>query len=118
MLTVTGGSHHLTAHAFSRPQSGLARLLPTLWAAPSIQPEAGNINAIAMGVQVQDARDLWAIVDMRIQRWSMSDQGWEELISERDVAIITRQAIRETFDSASPDDAELDLELLDLKIER
>lgn len=48
----------------------------------------------------------------------MSVEGWEDLILEDDIAGPTRVAIREAFTSASRDDAELDLELLDLKIDR
>ncbi|KAI0957243.1 hypothetical protein AcW1_005700 [Taiwanofungus camphoratus] len=121
VLTSTGGSYHLVSHVFNRPQSplSLSRLLPTMWSVPNLQPQAGNISAVALGEQGKDAtgKDVWAIIDLRLQRWNMSVEGWEDLILEDDIAGPTRVAIREAFTSASRDDAELDLELLDLKID-
>ena len=79
----------------------------------------GNINAVTLGAQARNttARDVWAIADMRLQKWSMSVEGWEELLLSEDVSDIIRHGLRETFESASEDDMELDLELLDLKLE-
>lgn len=48
----------------------------------------------------------------------MSAEGWEELELEEDVADLIRPALRARFASASEDDSELDLELLDLKFLR
>ena len=48
----------------------------------------------------------------------MAADGREEVVMDEDVADIIRSAIREAFPSASSDDSQLDLELLDLAIER
>lgn len=48
----------------------------------------------------------------------MSAEGWEELELDEDVAELIRPALRARFASASDDDSELDLELLDLKLPR
>lgn len=63
-------------------------------------------------------RFLWIISDTRLQKWSMSVEGWEQLRFEQEVAEQVQDAIRKAFPSAPSDDADLDLELLDLKIER
>ncbi|OCH94941.1 hypothetical protein OBBRIDRAFT_788678 [Obba rivulosa] len=121
VVTSTGGKYHLAAHVFSRPTSplSLSRLFPSFWTLPSLQPQAGNVNAVALGETYADAsgRDLWALVDNRIQRWNLSVEGWEELLLEEDISAITRTAIRRNFSSAPEDDMDLDLELLDLKVE-
>lgn len=121
-VTSTGGKFHLAAHVFSRPSSSLSlsRIFPSFWTLPSLQPQPGNVNAVALGESYPDAsgRDLWALVDNRIQRWNLSVEGWEELLLEEDIAAITCAAIHHEFSSAPRDDFDLDLELLDLKVER
>ena len=120
-LTASGGGHNLTFYRFGRPQSGifLARLLPNLWATPKITPRPGYVNSVTLGHVSADgmAQDVWAIVDWRIQKWNMTFEGWEELLFEIDVSDITCAAIREAFPTAPVDDAELNLELLDLKLD-
>ncbi|KAH9952015.1 hypothetical protein B0H21DRAFT_800355 [Amylocystis lapponica] len=120
IATATGGKYHLTARVFSRPQStlSLSRLLPSFWSNSELQSESGNINAVTLETQVPGAtsRNLWAIADMKLQKWNMSAEGWEELLLAEDVSEITRDALREVFLSASENDMELDLELLDLKL--
>lgn len=48
----------------------------------------------------------------------MSVEGWEEVILDEEIAELLRVAIREKFESAPADDSELDLELVDIAIER
>ncbi|EPS98566.1 hypothetical protein FOMPIDRAFT_1061291 [Fomitopsis schrenkii] len=119
-LTASGG-HNLTFHRFGRPQSGLSltRILPGLWSAPKLLPQPGYVNSVALGKLAADsmAQDIWSIVDWRIQKWNMSFEGWEELLLEDDVSDITCAAIRKAFPTAPADDAELNLELLDLKLD-
>ena len=62
-------------------------------------------------------RVLWALVDTRLQQWNMSIEGWEELLLEEDLDVQIRDAIRSQFPNAPREDAELDLELLDLKVQ-
>ena len=46
----------------------------------------------------------------------MTVEGWEELLLEEDIGEQTREKLREQFKNAPAEDAELDLELLDLKM--
>ncbi|KAH9843032.1 uncharacterized protein C8Q71DRAFT_232214 [Rhodofomes roseus] len=120
-LTASGGGHSLNFHRFGRSQSGLSltRIIPGLWSAPKLTPQPGYVNSIAIGERTLDGlgQDIWAIVDLRVQRWNMSFEGWEELLLEKDVSGITGAAIRQAFPTAPADDAELNLELLDLKMD-
>ncbi|KAI0079884.1 hypothetical protein K474DRAFT_1696036 [Panus rudis PR-1116 ss-1] len=120
-LTSSGGRYHISPRAFSRPQSSLSlsRLLPSFWSGGSSVPlptEFGNISSVALREYEQGGRDVWALIDFRIQRWTMSADGWEELELDEDIAELVRPAIKEKFESAPKDDSELDLELLDLKL--
>ncbi|KAJ7774554.1 hypothetical protein DFH07DRAFT_102982 [Mycena maculata] len=128
ILTSAGGKHHLTSHAFSRPTTGLslARLLPSfLSPSPStshqapLTPEVGNISSIALGGQTPTGgRELWALVDTRVQRWEMKSEGWEEPLLDEEIAGVARSALRSAFgDSVEQDNAKLDLELVDLAID-
>ena len=47
----------------------------------------------------------------------MSVEGWEELLLEEDIGEQTRAAVREHFSNAPQEDTELDLELVDLKLQ-
>ncbi|RPD66182.1 hypothetical protein L227DRAFT_539315 [Lentinus tigrinus ALCF2SS1-6] len=120
-LTSSGGKYHLSNHVFSRPSSSLSltRLLPGFWSVQELQPQRGNINAVAICDLTRDAsgRVVWALVDTRLQQWNMSIEGWEELLLEEDIGEQTRLAVREHFPNAPRDDVELDLELLDLKMQ-
>lgn len=83
--------------------------------------ESGNINAIALREHsgaIPSGRDVWALIDYRIQRWTMSAEGWEELELDEDIAALVRPALRGKLDNTPKSDAELDLELLDLKLLR
>jgi nuclear pore complex protein Nup133 len=91
----------------------LTRLIPGLWSSPSgVIPQSGNANAVAIG----EPSEVWALVDTRLQKWTMSLEGWEEVIFDEDLAGIVAPAVRDAFYTV-PEDS-LDLELLDLAIER
>ncbi|KAJ6547586.1 hypothetical protein B0H19DRAFT_1266498 [Mycena capillaripes] len=128
ILTSAGGKHHLTSHAFSRPTTGLslARLIPSfLSPSPSsshqspLTPEVGNISSIALGGQTPTGgRELWALVDTRVQRWEMKTEGWEEPLLDQEIAGVARSALREAFgESVEQDNAKLDLELVDIAVD-
>ena len=79
----------------------------------------GNINAVALDERSDafiDRRDIWALIDYRLQRWNMSGEGWEELELDEDIADHVRPHLRKSFGNAPKDDTELDLEYLDLKL--
>nr|GAT53189.1 methyltransferase type 11 [Mycena chlorophos] len=124
VLTSTGGKHHLTVHAFSRPSSGLSlsRLIPFLSPASlnsaRITPELGNINSVALGgPTATGGRELWVLVDTRVQRWEMRPEGWEEPLLDEDISAIAQAALRESLENVEDDDARLDLELVDLAVD-
>jgi nuclear pore complex protein Nup133 len=81
-------------------------------------PESGYVNAVALGLETTLAKEIWALVDTRLQKWNMVVEGWEDVVVDEDVANIVRPAIRNAFPSAPSDDSALDLELIDLALER
>ncbi|KAH7871806.1 uncharacterized protein C8R40DRAFT_532912 [Lentinula edodes] len=126
VLTSTGGKYHLTSHPFSKPSKSLSlsRLIPFLSSSSStttthVVSEPGNISAISLGHQTIDGgRDIWVLINSRVQRWVMKLDGWEELIQDEDIADLIRNAVRKTFgDSIEKVDAKLDLELVDLVVD-
>lgn len=120
ILTASGGRHQIASRAFNRPTSmlSLSRLFPIL-SSPSNQVESGNINAVALDTHSQDAtgRDVWTLIDFRIQRWRMSTEGWEEITLDADISGLIAPEIRSKFPSSMNED-NLDLELLDLQVVR
>ncbi|KAJ8487889.1 hypothetical protein ONZ51_g3889 [Trametes cubensis] len=121
VVTSSGGKYHLAVHPFGRPQStlSLSRLLPSFLSEAEQQPQRGFISAVVAGELARGAagRNVWALVDLRIQQWDMSVEGWEKLLMEEDISDQTRAAVREHFPNAPQSDVELDLELLDLKLQ-
>jgi nuclear pore complex protein Nup133 len=89
--------------------------LPSLWSPQASQAEAGNIAAIALGTKTNLGVDIWALVESRVQRWHVAAEGCEELTLQEDVGVVLRQAIQDTLRAPS---AYLDLELLDLAVDR
>ena len=121
-LTSTGGKYRLNVHAFSRPQSSLSlsRLLPSLWssASSSNASEGSNVSALACGVETAVGKEIWALVDTRLQKWNMSVEGWEEISLDDELLDTIRGTIRDAFPSTPSDNGILDLELLDLIVPR
>ncbi|KAF5381087.1 hypothetical protein D9615_003993 [Tricholomella constricta] len=124
-LTASGGKHHLTSHVFARPSHSLSlsRLLPSIFSSGSTPSVAAglskNVSALAFGAKTPTGgKEVWALVDTRLQRWSMSPEGWEELLLEGDVSAILSSAIRKTFGArVDDDDKQVDLELLDVAVD-
>ncbi|THU89518.1 hypothetical protein K435DRAFT_969042 [Dendrothele bispora CBS 962.96] len=127
LVTSSGGRYHLTSRPFSKPAPSLSlsRLIPSIFSQSAsastsqITAEPGNVSALALGAKsVEGSREIWALVDSRIQRWEMKLEGWEEIMLDEDVADAVRAAVRRTFgESVEMDDAGMDLELLDLAID-
>jgi nuclear pore complex protein Nup133 len=121
-LTSSGGKNHLTPHLFSRPLPSLtlANFLPSLFSSPpTFQPDSGNISAVALGEKaLAGGKEVWALVDTRVQKWNMSVEGWEEVVLDMEVAGLLRRGIRDVFEGVPGDDSELDLELVDIAVER
>ena len=89
--------------------------MPSLWSSQASQAEPGNIAAIAVGAKTNLGIDIWALVESRVQRWHVAAEGWEELTLQEDVGMVLRQAIQDTLRAPA---AYLDLELLDLAVDR
>ncbi|KAL0570251.1 hypothetical protein V5O48_011713 [Marasmius crinis-equi] len=127
ILTSTGGKYHVATHLFSKPtpQLSLTRLIPSLFSqspsntTPQIDVEPGNVSALALGATTVDGgREIWALVEARVQKWDMKLEGWEEILFDEDIADIVRSAVRNTFkESVEHDDARMDLELVDLAVD-
>ncbi|KAF5373775.1 hypothetical protein D9758_000587 [Tetrapyrgos nigripes] len=128
LLTSSGGKYHLTSRQFAKPAPSLSlsRLIPSIFSQSAststtsqVTAEPGNVSALALGAKsAEGSREIWALVDSRIQRWDMRLEGWEEVMLDEDVADVVRASIRRTFgDSVENDDAKMDLELLDLAID-
>uniref|UniRef100_A0A0W0FLK8 Uncharacterized protein n=1 Tax=Moniliophthora roreri TaxID=221103 RepID=A0A0W0FLK8_MONRR len=128
VLTSTGGKYHIASHLFSRPAQhlSLSRLIPSLFSSTpassstaQINLEPGNISSLALGATtVEGGREIWALVDSRVQKWDMKLDGWEEVILDEDVGDTIRAAVRKTFgDSVEKDDAKMDLELVDVAVD-
>ncbi|KIK91679.1 hypothetical protein PAXRUDRAFT_830622 [Paxillus rubicundulus Ve08.2h10] len=84
-----GGKHTLTMRLFSPPPASSSLLLTRLlgWSAPSpaVRPEPGNVVAL-----VSSGNDMYALVETRIQRWTLDT---EELRGEADITDVVREAI-------------------------
>jgi nuclear pore complex protein Nup133 len=116
----------MTWHLFARPPPSLSlsRFLPSIFSSsPSttrpITFHSKNINALALGAEtLTGGREVWALVDTRVQRWDMKTEGWEDLLLDEDLSVIIGSAIRESFGtSVHEDDKQVDLELVDLAVD-
>ena len=124
VLTASSGKYLITTRAFNRPASllSLSRLLPTFLSSSSSQAtevEAGNINAVALRDRPNDntGRDVWTLINCRVQRWNTSTEGWEELLVDEDVwSLIGPYVVKKFASSIAGTELDLDLELLDIKL--
>ncbi|PSR74094.1 hypothetical protein PHLCEN_2v10050 [Hermanssonia centrifuga] len=118
VLTASGGKYRVSSHSFNRPPPTLSfsRLLPSFLATPNLAAEGGNISAVVLSDRPQDSSgsDVWALIDLRLQKWDMSIEGWEELTFDEDISTLIAPEIQARFNVS--DDTEIDLELLDLSV--
>ncbi|KAG9226276.1 hypothetical protein CCMSSC00406_0003155 [Pleurotus cornucopiae] len=123
-LTSANGRHNLAWHVFAKPAPSLSlsRLIPFFNASTSTNQlaEPGNINAVALGSKhATGVQDIWALVDTRVQKWEMNPGGWEEPQEDIEVAPTVLSALRSEFgDAVEADDAKLDLELVDMAVDK
>ncbi len=120
VLTASGGKYRVSSHSFNRPPPTLSfsRLLPSFLVTPNLAAEGGNISAVVLSDRPQDSSggDVWALIDLRLQKWDMSIEGWEELTFDEDISTLIAPEIQARFNVS--DDTEIDLELLDLSVNR
>ncbi|KAG2078254.1 hypothetical protein BDR04DRAFT_1088016 [Suillus decipiens] len=88
-LTSQSGRHTLSARLFAPPPAPGLSLARLLWSTPAPQPTLGNISALALGSSSNEAgrgiaadKELWALSETRVQRWSLNK---EVLLGEVDV---------------------------------
>lgn len=123
MLVPLGGKLQLTTHAFARPPSALSltRIYTSFFAPTSsaVISEPGNVNAVAVGRSTADGgKDVWTLVDTRIQKWELKAEGWEDLLVDEELSALFCKAIRRNLGVTESDDTRLDLEFLDIAINR
>ncbi|KAF8921233.1 hypothetical protein CPB85DRAFT_1428242 [Mucidula mucida] len=121
MLVPLGGKLQLTTHAFARPSSALSltRIYTSIFApgSASTVSEPGNVNAVAVGRSTADGgKDVWALVDTRIQKWELKPEGWEDLLVDEELSALIARILRGKLNVREQDDARLDLEFLDIAI--
>ncbi|THG99186.1 hypothetical protein EW026_g3129 [Hermanssonia centrifuga] len=118
VLTASGGKYRVSSHSFNRPPPTLSfsRLLPSFLVTPNLAAEGGNISAVVLSDRPHDSSggDVWALIDLRLQKWDMSIEGWEELTFDEDISTLIAPEIQARFNLS--DDTEIDLELLDLSV--
>lgn len=119
ILASTAGKQYLTHHAFARPALAISfsRLLPSIFSTSSSSLESGNVNSVALGPKtLSGGREVWALVDTRLQKWDMKLEGWEDLLLDEDVLNVVRRALRTHLPGVEGDNSRLDLELVDLAV--
>ncbi len=81
--------------------------------------EPGNVNAVAVGRSTADGgKDVWALVDTRIQKWELKPEGWEDLLVDEELSALIARILRGKLNVREQDDARLDLEFLDIAINK
>ncbi|KIL69792.1 hypothetical protein M378DRAFT_69338 [Amanita muscaria Koide BX008] len=122
-LTSSGVDDQLKFHSFAPAASSLSltRLFPSIFASTSAQklPESGNINSVALGAWTPSGgRELWALIETRIQKWCMHPEGWEELLLDHAVlSLISESLLDPLKGNHRKERGHLDLELLDIAVD-
>lgn len=82
--------------------------------------QQGNTFAVAMGGKSATDRDVWALVDTRLQKWIMATDGWEELKLDVDLLTVVRPALQDSLlgpGSSASGEIFLDVEFLSMAVE-
>lgn len=82
--------------------------------------EQGNTFAVAMGAKNAAGRDVWALVDTRLQKWTMAADGWEELKLDVELLTVVRPALQDSLlgpGSSASGEIFLDVEFLSMAVE-
>ncbi|XP_006458086.1 hypothetical protein AGABI2DRAFT_216285 [Agaricus bisporus var. bisporus H97] len=122
-LTPTGGKYRLVSHLFARPTTSLnlSRFFPSLFGASELRPaDAMNayVSSITLGkLSTTGEREVWVLVNERIQKWELKPEGWEELLLDRNVVGLLKTAVKDKFRISEEDDQSMDFELIDLAFE-
>ncbi len=122
-LTSTGGKYHLVSRLFARPAPSLSlsRLLPSFFGSSDLSPaDAMNsyVSSIVLGSSSAiGEREVWVLVSERIQKWELKPEGWEELLLDRSVVGLLKEAVKDEFGIKENDDQSMDFELIDIGFE-
>lgn len=100
----------------------LTRFLPALFSSTTTTNLSilgpGYVSSIALGANtITGGKEVWALINTRIQKWDVKAEGWEEPLFDEDVADIILPLLRTTLQNTISEDMNLDLELLDLSID-
>jgi nuclear pore complex protein Nup133 len=77
------------------------------------------VSSIALGkLSTTGEREVWVLVNERIQKWELKPEGWEELLLDRNVVGLLKSAVKDKFKISEEDDQSMDFELIDLAFER
>lgn len=112
------------SHLFARPTTSLnlSRFFPSLFGASELRPaDAMNayVSSITLGkLSTTGEREVWVLVNERIQKWELKPEGWEELLLDRNVVGLLKTAVKDKFRISEEDDQSMDFELIDLAFER
>lgn len=121
ILSSSGGKYHLDFRRFGiqTKQPIISRLLPNFLVQSQDPTELGNVSAIALGTQSPGgSRELWSLIDRRIQKWDVNAEGYETLLLDEPLGDTITRTLRSVFgDNLEKDDSILDLELLDIGVD-
>lgn len=79
-VTSMSGKVNISHHDFSlsRPQTTFSRL--KFWGSAEPVYSAGNVNAVCLGAPLEDGFQVWTLVELNIVRWTVMNEGWEQVI--------------------------------------
>lgn len=111
-LISSGGQIQFTSHLFAGPAQKKSFIPSLIWGStPTVQFEPGNINTVVWHSTKEGQHQIWALVESRIQKWDLSDEGWETSVLEFDIKDTVNVAMRITDSDA------VDLEMIDLVVQ-
>lgn len=62
-------------------------------------------------------REVWVLVSERIQKWELKPEGWEELLLDRSVVGLLKEAVKDELGIREDNDQSMDFELIDIGFE-
>lgn len=110
----------MASRIFSRPPAArsLSSLLPSFLGSSSavLNDNSGSyIRSVAVTAPSDTGeRTVWVLGEERMQQWIMKPEGWEEKVLDENVSESVKIVLQ---DSATAQEDNLDLELLDLAID-
>lgn len=76
------------------------------------------VSSVALGKpSATGEREVWTLVNERVQKWELKPEGWEELLLDKNVVELLKSAVKDEFGIKEKDQS-MDFELIDLGFER